>query len=798
MFSNYLKVTLRNFRKSRLYTLINIFGLATGLTCCLLILLYIQTERSFDTFHENAENIYRMTTKNEFPDRTTYYANTPFPLAPQFKADYPEAEAVARVFFAGERLIEVDDRQFYEEGFAFADADFLKIFTFPIISGEKETALTSPRTILLTESFARKYFGTEDPIGKVLRIDNQYDLVVNGIMADVPANSHMKFNVLASFETLYHEDIGLSLERWGSFTTSYSYMRLAEGAKIEDLQKKSEHIFEEHSTDLAGFKRTLLLTPLLKIHFDSPAINEIEAGNTEANLWVIATIGLFILLIACFNFMNLATARSMKRAREVGVRKVVGAGRNQLIFQFLGESFFMVAVAWALALIFAEFALPYFSALLGVEMALFVPENISLLIIFAAITIAVGVLAGSYPALYLSAYRPIAVLKGGNRNSPAHDKALQIRKVLVTIQFSLSIMLIIGTFVVVQQLSYMQNAGLGFTQELIVNIPIYDTDDHEPLRAELLAHRGVRSATASMKAPIGSSGISVSAFRGHREEGDRFYIDLNFIDGHFMEQFDLQLLAGRDFANASPADTNRHIIVNEAALKELGISNPADAVGHVLPTGFRSLDLEIVGVVKDYHTGSLHGPIKPLGMMHWSNYYWQIAVQVEPNNLRETMTGIEGIWSKYYPQYPFRYTFLDEFIAHLYSADEQVRTTLSVFSVLAILIASLGLLGLTAYAAEQRTREIGIRKVLGATVTNILALMSKDFLLLITIAGVLAGPLSYFLMNHWLQSFAYRIEISWFTPLSACVVVLVIALATTLIQTLQSASINPVEALRSE
>ena len=804
MFQNYLKIALRNLIKQRIYSLINIIGLAIGMTCCLLIALYVRHELSYDRFHEKGERIYRVAVKTTIPSGTFYDAETPFPLAAQLQIDYSEVERVVRIFFREEELVTVGEKQFVEPKIAFADTGFFQMFSFPLLRGNPRRLLNDPAAVVLSASQARKYFGEEDPLGKTLALNNRLTFQVSAVMEDMPPNSHFHADILFSFLALSHDYLGFSIDQWGLYTSLYTYIMLPEAHSAAAFEDKLEPFMEKYSFTRPDRKRTALLMPLQDIHLHSHMEGEIEPNTRVSDLWIIATIGLFILLIASINFMNLTTARSARRAREVGVRKVLGAFRWQLIKQFIGESVILSLLAMLLAIALVELALPGFSQLVGKSIDFSVVGSGVLLGALLGLALLVGILSGIYPALFLTAYRPVAVLKMNSfaaAGGRAGGRSAGLRRGLVVTQFALAILLISGTIITRDQLHFLRNVDLGFRKDAIIDIPVSEDeirDKYKTIKHELANHPNVVSVSACFKSPLSENGFSTSAYPNGRDSGGGFGIDLNFVDFDYLEQFDLQLLAGRNFSPNLPSDEKAAFIINESTMKRLGYDNPQAALGRKLPTGINRIEGTIIGVVKDYHNVSLHEQIQPLVMMYWPEFFYNFAVRVRPGGLPETIAHLEAVWKSFSPAYPFSYSFLDEDLSRIYAFEARITRIIGTFSFIAIFIACLGLFGLAAYTAEQRTKEIGVRKVLGAKVSDIVLLLSKEFVKLVLLAGVIAAPLAYWLMGRWLEVFAYRIEPGPAVFLIAGALALLIALLTISYQAIRAALAHPVESLRYE
>lgn len=810
MFKNYLKIAFRNLTKQKTYSLINILGLALGITCCLLIALYVLQETNYDTYHKNVAQIYRVSVENTTPEGVYSNANTPFPLAAQLQADYPEVAKIARIYFTENDLVSVQDRKFFQDDIIFADPDFFDIFSYEILQGSADDLLNDPSSVVLTASASQKYFGEKNPLGEVLTYQNTHDFTVTAVMADVPVNSHFRFEMVFSGLALTDDFMGFPLNQWGMYTSLYTYLLLPANISAAAFEEKLSTFMDNHSRKRPDRARRAFLTPMQDIYLYSHIDDEIGPGNHISNLMIIATIGAFILLIACINFMNLTTARSIRRAREVGVRKVLGAQRLQLIGQFIGESLLLALLAMLISLAAVELVLPAFSELVSTPIEFSLQNNMWTIFALFGFTLLTGIFAGIYPAFFLSAYQPVETLKGNTlqRGTASSSTLWQrltnmfgLRRLLVVTQFALTILLISGTLITQEQLRYMQDAELGFEKAYTVNIPIHDDSLENRIDVvthEFLSHPNVLAVTAGMNPPLSEYGFSTSAYPNGREAGGSFGIHIKIIDTEYLDFYGMELLAGRNFSENLASDVREAFIINEATLARLGYSHPEEALGRVLSSGINRIDGTIIGVVKDFHVATMHQAIEPVVIMHWPRFFNQFSVKIKSAEIPQTLDHMRGVWAEFSPDYPFQYTFLDEDISTLYTQEENVVNIVGVFSLLAIFVACLGLFGLAAYTAEQRTKEIGVRKVLGATVNNIILLLTRDFLLLIAVAALIAAPVAYWLMNNWLTAFAYRIEIQPTIFLLAAGLALLVALITIAYQAVRAALANPVDALRYE
>jgi putative ABC transport system permease protein len=800
VFKNYLKIAFRNIMMQKLYSIITVIGLAVGISCCLLIMLYVKQELSYDKFYPNADNIFRIGHTTIRPNRTSISAATPTPLAPALKAEYPEIEHITRIYFDSQVLFEYEEKQIYEDRVIYADPAFFDVFPFPLIKGDPSHLLDTPQSMVITASIAEKYFGDEDPLGKTFQVNKQNNFMVTGVMEDVPVNSHFHFDFVISFLAKNKQNFGLWLDLWTGFTTLYTYAVLPENIDVENFQARIDDIITRNSGKRPDIERKTFLQPLKSIYLYSHIEDEIETNNFISNLLILSTISFLILIIACINYMNLATAQSSKRAREVGMRKVLGAQRFQLIRQFMGESILLTLLAMFISLATVELFLPAFSSLVGKPVDFDYGHNVLFLLGFFLITLLVGIISSLYPALFMSRHQPIKTLKGIKEAGRASFGQVLFKRSLVIAQFVVSILLIVCTLIINQQLKFMRSAHLGFDKEHMITVPLQSDSGrkkYEAIKSELLANPSVIGATACLRAPI--SGNVIVTY-GRPEEASReqaFLVYHNFVDMDYMDTFGIELAAGRKFSREFSTDVKEAFIVNEATVRKSGFSSAEDALNKGFRTGM-GIQGTIIGVMKDFHMSSFHEEIEPMIFGFDPEYFWEIDVKMRSDNIPGTLSAVEKTFKNFIPGYPFNYTFLDEDIDSLYQGEEQTGAIIRTFSIMAILIACLGLFGLAAFSAEKRTKEIGIRKVLGATSSNIMFHLSTEFTKWVLLANLLAWPISYYVMYKWLQGFAYRTSISLWAFVMGAVVSFSVALITVSYQALKSAVSDPVNSLRYE
>lgn len=792
MLRSYLYVALRTLAKQKLYTMLNILGLAIGLACFILIARYVQYELSYDTFHEKADRIHRVI--GRWPGSvymgTDLFAVDPAPLAPALTSEFPEvtyATAVRR----HNTLLGYGDGHYYEEGIR-ADAHLFSVFTFPLFRGNPETALADPHTIVLTESLARKVFGDEEAMGKTLLLENEEVYTVTGIAYDVPENAHFPFSFVTSMVSDPDYVEALQENNWVN-NSWHTYVLLQDGVLYKDFQAKMEAFAAKYlSVDEAEKRNQYILQPLTSIHLHSHINFELAANNDIKYIYVLSGIALVILLLACVNYTNLAVARSIKRVREVGMRKVVGASRGQLIVQFIGESVLLAVMALALAVGMVFLVLPVFGQFVGRDLSItFVDFRLSIFVLMG-LAVVVGIISGSYPALLMSSLRPSLVLKG---KLSSHLGRWRLRSLLIVGQYAISMILVVGSVVIYQQLGFIQNKELGYSREHTVAVTVEDNAfqvNYDAIKSELLNNANVLGVTSAGHLPSHiTSRVVVRGWEGSTTE-DALPIHINAVDYDFLDVFEVELVAGRNFSPDFATDVSGAYLLNETAVQALGWEQ---AIGKAF--NFQGQVGPVVGVMKDFHLHSLHQPIQPLVFYLDPSEMRYLLVKVVPENIPATVAHIEHTLQAFSP-FPFAYEFLDQAFDRQYKTERTLGQLSGIFTGLALLIASLGLFGLAAYTAEQRTQEVGVRKVLGATVPGLVVLLSREFTKLVIVAFVVAVPVAYFVMHQWLENFAYRIEIGPLVFVMTLVSVLLIAWLSVSYQAFRAARANPVHALRYE
>lgn len=804
MFRNYFKVAVRHLRRHKFITAINISGLAVGMACCMLIVLYVRDELSFDRFHKNGANLYRVTNieTNNATSHTGYDAGTQFPIGPNLKKDISSIKEAVRICAPGNTLYTVGDKKIWEENTAFADEGFFRMFSFPLLEGNPATVLKDPYSIVLTESTAKKYFGNTSPVGKLIKVGNGYSCTVTGVAKDFPSNTDLRLTMLLSFSTMLTEGlkVGNKLEeQWFMFANNVTYVQLPDHT---DPAKLSNELKTFVSTHIGGILKkhdlrfSLELQPINNVHLHP----EGDKGSTDNTplIWLYIAIAAFLILIACMNFMNLTTARAHERAKEVGLRKVLGAERKSLILQFLTESLVISIISFLLAVLLVMVTMPMFNAVTGKTLSVFSSADAFLYAGLLLLVLVVGLIAGSYPALYLSGLIPVRVLKG---NFIASGSRVLVRRGLVVAQFAVAVALIISTVVVFSQLRYWQNKNLGFDKEHLVNVylsGVSGNDKIELLKSSFLNLSGVQQA--SKHNFLMGSGVfnNNPVVREGADDKEGFVAGIIQSDFDLLKTTGIKLVAGRDFNPALSTDSSDAFIVNQAAARQLGFKD--NAVGKRIEwrPGYMNRHGTIIGVVEDFNLRSLQLPVDPIVYLVRQDEVAIITLRLGSGDQKAVLKKAEATWNSIVPDVPFNYTFVENDIQAQYAAERTLGKLFGIFSGLAIFIACMGLLGLSMLIARQRTKEIGIRKVLGASVADISMLLSKDFLKLVLIGICIASPIAWYGMEQWLQHFAFRIHIEWWVFAITAAVVVTIAWCTVSLQSIRSALMNPVKSLRSE
>ena len=811
MLRNYIKVAVRHLKRQKGYSFINVLSLALGIACSLLILLYIRDELSYDRFHDKADRIYRVTAEQRLVDQVVRNADVLIPTAKFIREDFPEVEDMVRFVPPGNAwMIKYGDKGFYERNFYLADSSVFNVFNVPLLIGNPSTVLSGNDKVVLSESIARKYFGDENPIGKILDAEGTFHLEVTGVMGDLPANTHLGFDILASFriQEAYSER---PIDEFG-WRASYSYILLREGSDPAELEDKLPAFVEKYLGDRYDNKETALtlrLQPLTDIHLHSHLERELTPNSDITYIYLFAAIAVFIIIVACINFMNLATARSAGRAREIGLRKVFGAVRIQVGRQFLVESLVLSGLAVGVALVLVVSSLPWFNMLTGKSLALDADTIGFTLGTVVVLGIVVGLVAGSYPALYLSGLAPIQTLKGPLATGAG---STGMRKILVVSQFAISITLIICTGIIYNQVDFIRAKNMGLNTDQAVAVPLTFNpviENSTIYKQRVKESPYVNQVTMTYILP-GHKNAAWPITVGRQEDDEASKIDMftSTTDEHFLETFDIELIAGRYFDLAFPSDwiINGAVVLNEAAVERLGFNSPEEAVGttviwyHERRHGFQKEDKvprKIVGVMEDFHYTSLHEPIGPLVLLP-NHLGGHAVIKIDAEYVTIGIADIEEAWRQVNPDFAFEYTFVEDTFARLYAAEQKFGRLFISFAVLAVSIACLGLFGLAFFTAERRAKEISVRKVLGATIPTLFGLMSGEFVRLVVVSNLISWPVAFIAMNNWLSGFAYRVSLEWTTFVLSGTIAMVIALITVSFQALKTATTNPIERLQTE
>ena len=786
MIRNYIKITLRNIFKHKGYSFINIAGLAAGMACCLLIAIWVLDELSYDKFHQNVSSLYRVEENQHYSGRQFHVNVTPYPLSPALKEEIAEIADSSRFVWAGSHLLRYGENAFYENNVRAVDPSFFQMFSFPVLTGDETTLLDSPYSLVITEDIASKYFGDVDPMGRVIVFDNQHEFTVTGVVRNVPHNSTIQFDMLLPYEFLRKE--GKTREDDFGSNSILTYVQLKENVT---LSQANEKVFGFIRTKSPKSTTDLVLRPLSQIHLHAYFGYEKTMGAIQY-VYIFSIIAFFVLLIACINFMNLSTARSAKRAREVGMRKVVGALKTHLIRQFYGESLLFAVIALIFAVLLVTLLLPAFSSLAGKDLSWNVTGISNILLGILVITLFSGLVAGSYPALVLSSFQPVKVIRGAHRSKRG---GIMFRRILVVLQFSLSILLIIGTVVVYKQLHYMKNVRLGWDKEHLLYIPLRADiqKSYQSLKDELIKDTRILGVTGTSQLPSYISSNSGGVDWEGKDPQQQVLIGFNFVDYDYIKTLDIEMTEGRAFSKEFPSDLSQTFIVNEEVVTLMGKESVVGERFH-----FMGVDGTIVGVMKNFHYQPVQNRIEPLAILVVPDYIQYMLIRIPPENISASLKFIENTWNRIFPNYPFDYQFIDENFDRMYRAEERIGTLLKYFAFLAVLIACLGLFGLASFTAEQRTKEIGIRKVLGASVGQVTFLLCREFFLLVLLSNLIAWPLAYLAMEDWLNNYAYRTKAGIIVFLAAMLTALAVALLSVAFQAIKAALANPANALKYE
>jgi putative ABC transport system permease protein len=789
MLKSYLKLALRNIIRSASYSAINVSGLALGITCALLIFSLVTYHLNFDDFHSDSDRIYRFVTE-QHRDEVSYSASVPPAFGKTFREDYTYAEKIARICTAYEALITLEhgrELKKFTENAAFADPEFFDVFNFPLVSGNRAKVLTEPNTAILTQRMAKKFFGNESPLDKTIRLNNNIDFKITGVLKDIPDNTDLRAEIYLSYSSVgQHNEWVAADDSWGGITTELqTFGKLRKGVKPEEVEEVLPAYvkkYRSHSKNVHHYK----LQPLNDIHFNANYGGVME----RKTLIVLSVIGCFLIFTACLNFINLATAQAVTRSKEVGVRKTLGSGRSQLFWQFALETSVIVVIATVIAFAVAYSVVPLVNELFNTRVHFNLLTDLRLIVFIPALMVIVTLFSSSYPGLILSGFKPVQALKGrlagtGNFN---------LRRSLITVQFTISQVLLIGLIVVVYQMKYFKNTDMGFNQQAIVMIPAGSNDEKmKTLKQKFAEIPNVESVTTCFTSPSSQNEWSTTMFFDNRAEQEGFAVSFRGADEDYLSTFGIALVAGR---NLLPSDTIREFLVNETLVNKLNMS-PEEILGKNIRVNGEWTG-PIAGVVKDFHDRSLHADISPVFITTMRQFYQNYAVKINMKDSKKTLAALEQAWTEMHPELIYKYDFLDELTAEFYQTEETMLQLIEVFSFIALFIGCMGLYGMASFMSVQKTKEIGIRKVLGGSVSHILWIFGREFSRLILIAFLLAAPAGWFLMSRWLENYAYHIDINAWIFVADIAIIAAIVLVTVGYQALKSAVMNPVNALRSE
>ncbi|HEX5151159.1 MAG TPA: ABC transporter permease [Parafilimonas sp.] len=802
MFKNYFKTAYRNLKRNKAYAFINTFGLAIGIAACFLIFLVIKFESSFDNFHPKGNSIYRVSTEFHTQDGVDYSGAVAFPVAKGLRVDFPQIKEVASIFRNGGQITVEDGtaqlKKLQEDHFFYAEPEFFNMFNFGWLAGDPKTSLKNPNNAVLTQETAEKYFGNwKSALGKTIKYENKDLYTVSGILKNIPHNSDFPLSVVAPYSAMEHTNLNNNLNDWVStFGGAYTFVVLPSSLPVAKFNRELKAFAKKHKpAEYAA--DAYVVQPLSEMHYDE------EFGNFNGHTFshslinALSVIGIFLILIACFNFINLATAQAVNRSKEVGVRKVLGSNRSQLAMQFLGETGLIVLLALIIAVIIAMFTLPFLNKLLEVHISMNFLNDPSLIAFVLSAGIMITFLSGIYPAIILSGFNPITALK--SRITAKMVGGISLRRALVVVQFAIAHILIIGMFIVVSQMNFFRNASLGFDKAAIINVPLPgDSINHtkiDYLRNQLLSNSSITNVSFSFGSPSANGNWNSDFRYNHAVKSTNFSANLKWADPDYFKTYNLHFIAGRPYR---ASDTVREFVVNETLLRKLGIRNPQDAIGKEINFWDGGKVANIVGVVRDFNSYSLREPMAPVVLSTWRDVYQTINIKIKPGAEKSVLPFIEKLWTNTYPDYAYNYEFLDETIKNFYSQENQLSQLYKIFAGIAIFISCLGLYGLVSFMAVQRTKEVGIRKVLGASVRNIIFLLSKEFTILVVIAFIIAAPVAWYIMHQWLQNYTYRIPVTASIFIVAIVSSIIVAWIAVGHRAIHSALANPVESLRTE
>ena len=801
MFRNYFKTAIRNFKRNKSYALINTLGLAIGIAACFLIFLIVQFESSFDNFHPKKNSIYRIGTEFHNQDGVSYSDGVAFPVAKGLRVDFPQIKEVASIFRNGGQITVEDgaaQKKLQEDHFYYAEPQFFSMFNFPFLSGNAKTSLNNPNNAVLTQATAEKYFGDwKNAIGKTIKYENKDLYTITGIIKNIPHNSDFPLSVIVAYSALEHTYIKNNMDDWVStFGGAYTFIVLPDNFSVSKFNAQLKTFAKKHKP--AEYSHDgYIAQPLSEIHYDERFGNFNEHTFSHSLITALSLIGIFLIIIACVNFINLATAQAVNRSKEVGVRKVLGSNRKQLAVQFLGETALIVVAALIISVLISVLALPFLNKLLETNMSINFIANPYLILFVVAVGIIVTILSGIYPAIILSGFNPITALK--SKVTAKMIGGISLRRGLVVLQFAIAQILIIGMFIVVSQMNFFRNASLGFDKAAVITVPLPGDSTSKTkvdyVRNQLFANPNITNVSFSFATPSADGNWNSDFKFDHSTKTTDFSANLKWADPEYFKTFNLHFVAGRPYY---ASDTVREFVVNETLLRKLGVRNPKDAIGKQINFWDGGKVANIVGVIRDFNSYSLREPMAPVVLSTWKDVYQTISIKFKPGTEKAVLPFVEKLWTNTFPDYAYEYKFLDQTIANFYKQEDQLSQLYKIFAGIAIFISCLGLYGLVSFMAVQRTKEVGIRKVLGASARNIIYLLSKEFTALIIVAFIISAPIAYFIMHKWLQNYTYRIPLSASIFILAIISSIVIAWITVAHRAIKAALANPVKSLRTE
>lgn len=804
MLKNYFKIALRSLLRDKSYTFINVTGLALGITTCLIIFLIIHREFSIDTFHADHDRIYRVVDESKTASGIEKTNVTPYPFANGFRNDFPEINDVTEFHYQEQILVTIDGEKSNVTDIIFADSSFFDIFGFEVLSGNPKKELAQPGKVFLSEEYAAK-LRTKDT--KHIKLNNMLDLEVVGIIKKSIHPSHITFNMIVSWPSLSKEFLTFPITEWGLHAAAFTYIKLPPNMHREQVEKRfPDFVKKYHSPEEANHLQ-YFLQPLSEAHFNTEYTgNPGEAATSITTVYILGFIGLFILIIACVNFVNLATALSIKKSKEVGVRKTLGARQGQLAFQYMSEALLLTFTAAIISICLAEIAVPFTSSFLKKDFQLNFFHNMPVIVFLICLILFTALVSGLYPSLVLARFNPVRALK--NKIADPGSSSSVLRKSLVVFQFFIAQVLIICTLVVSSQINFFRTKPLGFSKEAIINVPLPENKPEilEALRNKLATNSSVQDVSVSVGAPISDNNFGTSMYLTEKGKTDQYTIGIKLADVHYKDVYGLELLEGRWFlesdeklaAPVNQEDKRFSYVITESAVKALGFASPKDIIGKNITTGLNDINAPVIGVLKDFNSSSLKEQIKPIVLFPYPELYYDAGIKISTTNMPATLKFVEETWHQLFPNYLFEYSFLDQYAGKLYEQEERMFMLFEVFAGIAILIGCLGLYGLASFMANQKTKEVAIRKTLGASVSQIIALFSREFVLLVILAFVFAAPVAWYAMRQWLDTFAYRVDMGWTVFVIGIVFTLFIAFTTVGYRSLRAALSNPVNALKSE